>query len=145
MEINISKRKDPRLPLLDGCGQLCLSSNQITGFFNYQCLRKESIDTVYFLHGGNYQRREDLRLSLVVDCGQLCLIQSRLFNSSIFWKRVNWYRSFLLGDHWKVAPVTTTFCWLWLVVSLVQSDCRILWATVSLKITNQHLWFFAWR
>ena len=47
----INGRKDLRLPLLIGC----LSSNQIAGFFDYQYLCKESVDTSDFLDGTSYQ------------------------------------------------------------------------------------------
>ena len=59
-----------------------LSANQIAVFFDHQCLLKESIDLLDFLHGDNYQE--------------------------------------------NVAFETTSFGWVWLVVPLIQSDCRIL-------------------
>ena len=35
VEITVNEMKDLKLPLLVGCGQLCLSSNQIAGFFHH--------------------------------------------------------------------------------------------------------------
>ena len=51
----ILRRKDLGLELLVGCGQLCLSSNQIAGFCDHQYLLEEPIDTLDFLHGANHQ------------------------------------------------------------------------------------------
>ena len=45
MEIVTKGRHHLRLPLLVGCGQLCLWSSQIPGFFDHQYLWKESIET----------------------------------------------------------------------------------------------------
>ena len=36
----------------------------------------------------------------------------------------------------KVAPETTAFGWVWTVVPLVQSDCRVLWSSMSIDISN---------
>ena len=47
--------KDLKLSLCVGCDQLYLLRNQNTGFFDYQYLRKESIDTLDFLHGDSRQ------------------------------------------------------------------------------------------
>ena len=38
-----------------GFFRVCLSSNQTSGFFEHQYLRKESIDIMDFLHGNNHQ------------------------------------------------------------------------------------------
>ena len=38
-----------------GCGLLCLSFNQIAGFFNHQCFWKKLMDLLDFLHGNNHQ------------------------------------------------------------------------------------------
>ena len=42
----------------------------------------------------------------------------------------------------KAASETTTFDWVWSVVHLVQSDCRILWSSISLEGINRYLSFF---
>lgn len=52
MKMIINGRKDLRLPLLVGW---CLSSSQIAGFFDYQYLCKESVDTSDFWDGTSYQ------------------------------------------------------------------------------------------
>ena len=56
--ITINGRKDPRPPLLVGCGQLYLSPNRIVGFFDRQYLGKESINTLDFLLGDNDQQKK---------------------------------------------------------------------------------------
>ena len=59
-----------------------LSTNQIAVFLDHQYFWKESIFTLDFLHGDNYQG--------------------------------------------KVGSETTAFVWVWPIVPLIQSDCRIL-------------------
>ena len=44
-----------RLPLLVGCSQLFLSSNQIAEFFDQRYHLKEPISVLDFLHGDNHQ------------------------------------------------------------------------------------------
>ena len=46
---------------------------------------------------------------------------------------INWYLSFLYGNipHGKVASETNTFGWVWPVEPLLQSDCKILWSSIS--------------
>ena len=48
-----------RLPILVECGQVYLLSNHISGIFNGQYLRKESIDILDLLHEDNHQRNEE--------------------------------------------------------------------------------------
>ena len=56
--------------------------------------------------------------------------------------------SFEILDFWmdryqgKMTSETTTFVWVWPVVPLVQSGCRILLSSISLKIMD--IMFFAW-
>ena len=40
---------------LVGCGQLCLLFSKIAGYFDHQCLRKESVYILLFLHGDIHQ------------------------------------------------------------------------------------------
>ena len=54
MEIVIQGRQHLRLHFLVGYGQVLFSSNQIAGFFDYQCLWMESIDILDFSHLGNH-------------------------------------------------------------------------------------------
>ena len=48
-----------RLPILVECGQVYLLSNHISGIFNGQYLRKESIDNLGLSHEDNHQRNEE--------------------------------------------------------------------------------------
>ena len=48
-------RQNLKLPLLDGCSLMCLSSLQIAGFFYDHYLWNESIYTLDFLHEDNHQ------------------------------------------------------------------------------------------
>ena len=84
-------------------GQVCFSTNQITGFFDHQFLWEKSIDILVFLmHRVSHQG--------------------------------------------KIASEITTFDWILTSVSLVQTDRKILWSTISMARTNQYnIWFFAWR
>ena len=54
----LSGRKDLRLQLLVGCGEFCISFSQIAGFLDHQYVYKESVNTIYFLHGDNHQHKE---------------------------------------------------------------------------------------
>ena len=58
LEVTLNGRKDLRLPLLVGCGQWCLSSNQIEGIFDHQYMCKKYINTIDFLHGDNHQQKK---------------------------------------------------------------------------------------
>ena len=49
MEVIIKGRKILRLPLLVGCTQMCLLSNQSAGFFKNQLI------SLFFLHGDDYK------------------------------------------------------------------------------------------
>ena len=51
----------------------------------------------------------------------------------------------VVSYQWKIASETTTFSWVWPVVSLIQSNCRILWSLLSLERTNWYHSFFPWR
>ena len=53
MEIVFKGKQHWRLPLF--CGQVCLLSNQIAGFFYHQYHWQELIDIIEFLHGDNHQ------------------------------------------------------------------------------------------
>ena len=55
MVLVIKGRYHLGIPLLIGCGQLHLLSNQTAGLFDYQYLWKESTDIFDFLHGDNDQ------------------------------------------------------------------------------------------
>ena len=55
MEIIINRKWYLRLPLMVGCGQVCLLSNQIARFFDQQYLCKESIHILDFLNGDIHQ------------------------------------------------------------------------------------------
>ena len=57
MKITIKGRQHVRLPVLFDCGNLCFSSSQIAGFFDYQYMLKESSDLGLFLHGDSHQAK----------------------------------------------------------------------------------------
>ena len=56
----------------------------------------------------------------------------------------NWHLSFLheVSHQKNVAYETTSFCWVWLVLSLVQSGCWNLWLGIPLERIKWHLNFF---
>ena len=128
MEINI-KRKGLRLPILNRCGQVCFSCNQIAGFFDHECVCKESINTLDFLQGDNERRSRGLWLvvasfashpikyqnSLIIDISGRLGEASRVSSNQIAGFFDHHYFAeesidifFLLGDKGKVAPVATT-------------------------------------
>lgn len=63
-------RQDLRLLLLVGCVEVCLSSNQIEGFFDQQYFWEESIDVVDFLCGDIYYRKVAFEATIFV-CARL--------------------------------------------------------------------------
>ena len=69
----MNHRENLRLSLLVGCGQVCLTSNQITLFFEQQYYWTEPINIFDFLHGDNH-----LSLQLLFGCGQMCLCSKRI-------------------------------------------------------------------
>ena len=67
MKVIIKERWHLRLPLLVGCGQFFLSSNQIAGFFDHQYLWNESCDIlVFFCLELVIKGMQHLRLPLLV-------------------------------------------------------------------------------
>ena len=81
----------PQTTVLIGYGELCLLSNQISGFFDHQCLWKESINLLDFLHGDNHQRKVTSGTATFDWVGPVVpLIQSvcRILRSSIFLKEI---------------------------------------------------------
>ena len=72
-EVVINGSQQLRLPLLVGCGQVCVSS-QIAGFFDYKYLRKESIDILEFLRGDNHQGKEAPETTILAGYGQLSFL-----------------------------------------------------------------------
>ena len=128
MEINI-KRKGLRLPILNRCGQVCFSCNQIAGFFDHECVCKESINTLDFLQGDNERRSRGLWLvvasfashpikyqnSLIPDISGRLGEASRVSSNQIagffdhhYFAKESTNIFFLLGDKGKVASVATT-------------------------------------
>ena len=102
-----------KLPLFIGCGQSCVLSNQIVGFFDNQYLWKESSDLSFFLHG-NHQLKvgpETTIFWLVVACcisDQIRLKDSLISNKTEKNQLISLF--FLHGDNHqgKVAFSTTT-------------------------------------
>ena len=124
-----------------------LSANQVAVFFDHQYLWKESIDPTDFLHGNNHQRKissETITFGWVwpfvflvqSDCRILLIISISGRNQQISFcmEIIIKGRAFLHADNHKgkVACETTSFGWVWPVVLLIQSDCRILWSSISL-------------
>ena len=92
-----------RLPLLVGCGQLYLLSNQIAGFFFYhQDLWKKLIDILIFQHGVSYQE------AIASEATTLAWVDHQYL-----WKELD-ILDVLRGNNYqgKVAVVTTTFGWM---------------------------------
>ena len=80
--------------------------------------------------------------SFLVGCSQLLHSSNeiaRVFDHQYIWKKSNNLFDFLDGDSYqaKVASETITFGYMWLILLLCQSDCRIQ------EGINQHLRYFA--
>ena len=91
------------------CDQLCLSSNQITVFFDTQYLWKESISIVDFLNGDNHQGKVVSKSTIfgwVWPVGPL--VQSGFFDQQHLWmESINILDIFHGDDHQgKVASET---------------------------------------
>ena len=87
----IIKARYLRLPVVIGYGELCVLSNQISGFFDHQCLWKKLINLLDFLHGDNHQRKVTSETATFDWVGpDVPLIQSvyRILQSSIFLKEI---------------------------------------------------------
>ena len=105
----------------------------------------ESIFILHFLHGHNHLEKVASETTTLVGCGQLNILPNQIleFYYQFFLKGSIWYLSFFLygcSHQRNLVLGTTTFGWVWLVVSLIQSDCRILWSEISLERTNPYFW-----
>ena len=86
-----------------------------------------------------------MRLPLLLGCHHLCIWSSEIagFFDHQYLEMIIWYLGILRGDIYqgKVASENVSFGWLWPGVPLVQSDCIILWSSVSLQIMISYLSF----
>ena len=146
METNIKERQYLRLPLSVGCGLLCLSSNQITGFFYHQYIGKVSINLFDFLYGDNQGKvaSETITFGWLKPAVPLVKSDCRILWSSIYLERIKWYLSFIPcsylsrdGSIWDYY-----FGWVQPVASLVQLDCRIILSSVSQERVDWYCCFF---
>ena len=87
-------------------------------------------------------------LIIFVGCGQLSP-SSKILDHQFLWKKSSDILDFVHGDNhqWKVESETTTLigCGQWSVVPLIQSNCIILWSSISLEEINWYVRFFVWR
>lgn len=80
----------------------------------------------------------------MVGYGPMCFLTNWVagfFNQQNHWKEPIDTFDFVLrdiyqGKPWEVTSKTATFSSVWVVVPLVQSDFKILWATISFKGIN---------
>ena len=78
LEIIIKGRQDLRLILLVECGQLCLSSSQITGFFDHCYILKQSSYIVVFYMELVIKQRQNSRLLLLIRYVQVSLLSNQI-------------------------------------------------------------------
>ena len=78
LEIIIKGRQDLRLLLLVGCGQLCLSSSQITGFFDHCYILKQSSYIIVFYMELVIKQRQNSRLLLLIRYVQVSLLSNQI-------------------------------------------------------------------
>ena len=76
-----------RLPLMVGCDQFFLSSNQIVGFFDHQFLWKELIDILVFLHGVSHQGK--IAPEITSGCGWMWSVLAFCLNLSFLIRYTN--------------------------------------------------------
>ena len=128
--------------------QLCLSSIQILGFCDHQCLGKELSDILVFLHKVSHQGKAvsdtifgrvwpvvppevnwlPLEILIIKESCNLSNQIARFFDHQYLWKGLIDLLHFLHGGDYqeKVASDATIFGWVWSVVPFILSDCRIL-------------------
>ena len=69
-----------------------------------------------------------------------------VFYHQYLWKESSDLLDFLHGDIKRnIASEFSTFGWLWPVVPVIQSDCRILWSSIFREGIDRSRRFFAWR
>ena len=122
MEIIIKRMQDLSLLLLVECGQLCLLSNQIAGFFDHQYLRKESIDILVFCIEIFIKESQHPRLPLLVEYAQLCLFSNQVegvYDHQYSQKESNGTLLVFYEDNHE-GTEATTFGQVWPVVPLIQ-------------------------
>ena len=127
---------------------MCLLSNQVSGLFDHQNLRKESIYIlVSFLMELVIKRMEHLWLPLLTGCDQLCFTANRMagsFSHQYFWKESIYILIFLYKNshQGKTESETTFFGYVCPSAPIIQSSCRIVQLSISLKWINQDLRLF---
>ena len=111
-----------RPPFLVGCGQLCLFSNQIAGFFDYQYLWKKFSYLLDLLHGDSHQAKLASGTTSFDLVYQLFLLSNQIagfFDHQYLWKESRYIYSFLHGvsHQGKAASEFNFFGWVWPVMS----------------------------
>ena len=86
-------------------------------------------------------------LSFVVCFGQWWFLSNQITLFLDHLGKINLYIRFLgkVNHQGNLATGATSFGWLWLLVSLIQTDCRIPWSSISLEEINWCLRFFTRR
>ena len=94
--------------------------------------------------------KQHLRLSLLVGCGQLHLLSKHIagsFDYQYHWNKTSNLLDFLHDDSHQVKVVasgTTSFDRVWLVVLLLQTNCKIFLSPISLERIKSYLKIFVW-
>ena len=112
-----------------GCGQLYLSLKSDHGVLWPSISMKESMDVLIVCMDIIKERRH-LRLTLLVGCCLLCLS----------FDQIAWFFDQYSGKV-KVASGTTFFGWVCSVAPYIQSNCRMLWPSISLERIKRYLSF----
>ena len=122
---------------LVGCVKLCISSIQITRFFDYQYLSKKS--SHFFSHGENPQEQvvpEATNFWLVKTC---CDSYPMRFKDSLISSKTKEFQltTLIANNHQgKIALKTTSLGWVWPGMPLHESDSKILWSSIFLEVND---------
>ena len=104
-----------RPPFLVGCGQLCLFSNQIVGFFDYQYLWKKFSYLLDLLHGDSHPAKLASGTTSFDLVYQLFLLSNQIagfFDHQYLWKESRYIYSFLHGVSHQRKATSEFYFWL---------------------------------
>lgn len=101
-----------------------------------------------YLYRDINQGKITYKLHLLVGCGQAGVpshVQTSLSLPRVDWLILGWCGHVRKSSEWKdsvfLSCLTYTFKWLTKMCAFVQSDCRILWSSISLVGSNNILEF----
>ena len=106
--------------------------------------RNQSISySTYFCIEIIIKNKYHLRIPFLIWKGQLYLLPNQItwFFVSLSLEKTNHYFIFLHWDNHqeKATSESNSFGWVWSIVLLIQSDCRICWSSISVEKIRWYL------